>query len=89
MTGTVALMLELPILDKIHKYLENCESALISFSLTISKLALSGREVRAEKRNRLWYIDSRLINNQEFIKKKYSFGLFYWYCLDNVILFKV
>lgn len=44
MTGTIALMLELPILDKIHKYLENCESALISFSLTISKLALSGRE---------------------------------------------
>ena len=45
MTGTIALMLELPILDKIHKYLENCETALISFSLTISKLAFPGREV--------------------------------------------
>ena len=45
MTGTVALMLELPILDKIHKYLENCEIALISFSLTILTLALPGREV--------------------------------------------
>ena len=55
MTGTIALMLELPILDKIHKYLENCETALISFSLTISKLAFPGREVQARKRNRLWY----------------------------------
>ena len=53
MTGTIALMLELPILDKIHKYLENCETALISFSLTISKLAFPGREVQARKRNRL------------------------------------
>lgn len=53
MTDTIALMLELPILDKIHKYLENCETALISFSLTISKLALPGREVQAGRRNRL------------------------------------
>lgn len=45
MTGTIAIMLELPILDKIHKYLENCEIALISFSLTILTLALPGREV--------------------------------------------
>lgn len=56
MTGTVALMLELPILDKIHKYLENCESALISFPLTISKLALSGKGSAGRERNRLWYI---------------------------------
>lgn len=32
MTGTTALMLELPIFDNTRKYLENCETALISFS---------------------------------------------------------
>ena len=53
MTGTIALTLELPILDKIHKYLGNCETALLSFSLTISTLALPGKEVSAGKRNKL------------------------------------
>lgn len=88
MTGKIALMLELPILDKIHKYLENCETALISFSPSLHWLCQAakcrqGREINFDT------IDSRLINNQAFIKKKYGFGLFYWYCLDNVILFKV
>ena len=79
MTGKIALLLELPIPDKIHKYLENCETALISFSPSLHWLCQAGKCRQGREIN----FDTIGQRNQ-LGRSRQSLATFFWYWTKKI-----